>query len=199
MLSELKFAVRCLLKTPGFTLIAVLMLGVGIGSTTAIFSLVDTVLLRPLPYAQPERLARIYTEVPNPTGVLPRFRAATNEFLYLRREAKSWAALNAWRDGPANVVTAVEPMRINAAAVTGGLLESLGATPALGRALVAADDALGAPLVAVISYRLWQSAFGGQRAIVGRDLVLNGARYSIVGVMPEGFAFPVGDAASSDV
>jgi putative ABC transport system permease protein len=199
MLSDLKLAVRSLLKTPGFTLLAVLTLAVGIGSTTAIFSLVDAVLLRPLPYSQPDRLARIYTEIPTPGGVLPRFRAATDEFSYLRREAKSWASLDAWRDGPANVVTAAEPLRISAASVTGGLLASLGAPPAVGRTLVPEDDALGGPLVAVISYRLWQNAFGGDRAIVGHDLALNGAHYSIVGVMPEGFAFPIGDADSSDV
>ncbi len=199
MLSDLKFAVRSLLKTPGFTLIAALTLAVGIGAATAIFSLVNTVLLRPLPYSEPERLARIYTEIPNPEGLLPRFGATPGEFLYLRREALSWAALDAWRAGPANVVTAAEPLRINAASVTGGLLESLRTAPALGRPLVAEDDTLGAPLVAVISYRLWQNAFGGDRAVVGRDLLLNGARYSIVGVMPDGFAFPIGEADASDV
>ncbi len=199
MLSDLKFALRSLLKTPGFTLIAALTLAVGIGATTAIFSLVDTVLLRPLPYSEPERLARIYTEIPNPDGVLPRFRATTSEFLSLRREARSWQSLDAWRDGPANVVTASEPLRINAASVTGGLLESLGVAAALGRPLVAEDDTLGAPLVAVISYRLWQNAFGGDRAIVDRALALNGASYRIVGVMPPGFAFPIGEADASDV
>jgi putative ABC transport system permease protein len=199
MLSDLKFAIRSLLQTPGFTLLAAVTLAIGIGSTTAIFSLVNTVLLRPLPYSQPEQLARVYTEIPTPDGVLPRFRASTTEYAELRRDAQSWQSLEAWRTGPANVVTTSEPLRINAAFVTGGLIETLGVAPALGRLIVQQDDELTAPLVTVISYRLWRSAFGGDRAVVGRDLVLNGARYSIVGVMPDGFGFPIGESDVPDV
>jgi putative ABC transport system permease protein len=199
MLADLKFALRSLLKTPGFTLLAAFTLAIGIGATTAMFSLVNAVLLRPLPYAEPARLARIYTEIQTPDGVQPRFMAATNEFSELRRNSQSWASLDAWRASAANVSTGSQPLRVNAAAVTGGLIETLGVQPALGRLLVPQDDELGGPLVALISYRLWQNAFGGDPAIVGRDLVLNGARHSIVGVMPERFAFPIGESFTVDV
>ncbi|HUO66555.1 MAG TPA: ABC transporter permease, partial [Gammaproteobacteria bacterium] len=104
-----------------------------------------------------------------------------------------------WSASAANVVTGSEPLRVNAAAVTGGLIETLGVQPVLGRLLVPQDDELGGPLVALISYRLWQNAFGGDPAVVGRDLVLNGARHSIVGVMPEQFAFPIGESFTVDV
>ena len=199
MLSDLRFAARSLLKTPGFTLLAALTLAIGIGATTAMFSLVNAVLLRPLPFAEPAGLAPIYTEIQTPDGVQPRFRASTNEFLALRRDSQSWASLDAWSASAANVVTGSEPLRINAAAVTGGLIETLGVQPVLGRLLVPRDDELGGPLVALISHRLWQNAFGGDPAIVGRDLVLNGARHSIVGVMPERFAFPIGESFTVDV
>ncbi|HUO68231.1 MAG TPA: ABC transporter permease, partial [Gammaproteobacteria bacterium] len=198
MLFDLKFAARSLLTTPGFTLLAALTLAIGIGATTAMFSLVNAVLLRPLPYAEPAGLARIYTEIQTPDGVQPRFRAATNEFLALRRDSQSWTSLDAWSASAANAVTGSEPVRVNAAAVTGGLIQTLGVQPVLGRLLVPQDDELGGPLVALISYRLWQNAFGGDPAVVGRDLVLNGARHSIVGVMPERFAFPIGESFTVD-
>jgi putative ABC transport system permease protein len=199
MFSDLKFATRSLLKTPGFTLLAAFTLAIGIGATTAMFSLVNAVLLRPLPYAEPAGLARIYTQIQTPDGAQPRFRAATNEFLALRRDSQSWASLDAWSASAANVVTGSEPLRVNAAAVTGDLIETLGVQPVLGRLLLPQDDELGGPLVALISYRLWQNAFGGDPAVVGRDLMLNGARHSIVGVMPERFAFPIGESFTVDV
>src|SRR5262245_9449542 len=199
MLADLKFAIRSLLKTPGLPLLAVLTLAIGIGATTAMFSLVNAVLLRPLPYAEPAGLARIYTEIQTPDGVQPRFRASTNEFRALRSDSQSWASLDAWSASAANVVTGSDPLRVNAAAVTGGLIETLGVQPVLGRLLVPQDDELGGPLVALISYRLWQNAFGGDPEVVGRDLVLNGARHSIVGVMPERFAFPIGESFTVDV
>jgi len=163
------------------------------------FSLVNAVLLRPLPYAEPAGVARIYTQIQTPDGAQPRFRAATNEFLALRRDSQSWASLDAWSASAANVVTGSEPLRVNAAAVTGDLIETLGVQPVLGRLLLPQDDELGGPLVALISYRLWQNAFGGDPAVVGRDLMLNGARHSIVGVMPERFAFPIGESFTVDV
>ncbi|HUL81149.1 MAG TPA: ABC transporter permease [Gammaproteobacteria bacterium] len=199
MLFDLRFAARSLLRTPGFTLLAALTLAIGIGATTTIFSLVNTVLLQPLPYARPDELARIYTDIPTPGGVLPRFRASTTEFRDLRRDAQSWQSLDAWRTGPANVVTTSEPLRVNAAAVTGGLIPTLGVPPVLGRLIEPQDDELAAPLVALISHRLWQTAFGGDRAIVGRDLVVNGAPQTIVGVMPEGFEFPIGEPDAPDI
>jgi putative ABC transport system permease protein len=200
MLSDLRFAVRGLLKSPAFTAIAVCTLALGIGATVAIFSLVNTALLRPLPYAEPERLARLYMEAPNfPNGGLRRFRAATTEYFQLERDLKSWQSLAAWQTAGVNFAGGDEPTRLTATRVTGGLLATLGVGAEHGRIVTPEDDEVGAPRVAVISHALWQRAFGGDRAVLGRDAVINGTPYTVVGVMPAGFAFPPGEANVTDV
>lgn len=200
MLTDIRHAFRALLKTPGFTVIAVLTLTLGIGATAAIFSVVNTVLLQPLPYAHPEQLARIYTEFsgfPNDGG--RRFWVSKPEYLFLRRETRSWASLQAWSNSGVNLAATAQPLRATASFVTGGLLRTLGAIPALGRNLSDQDDAPGAPPVATISYGLWQRVFGGERAIVGREILLNGRKCTIVGVMSREFRFPPGELDASDV
>ena len=200
MLTDIRHALRALLKTPGFTVIAVLTLTLGIGATAAIFSVVNTVLLQPLPYAHPEQLARIYTEFsgfPNDGG--RRFPVATSEYVYLQRATRSWASLQAWSNSGVNLATTAQPVRATASFVTGGLLRTLGAIPALGRNLSEQDDAPGTPPVATISYGLWQRVFGGERAIVGREILLNGRKCTIVGVMSHEFRFPPGELDAPDV
>ena len=200
MLPDIRHAFRALLTTPGFTVIAVLTLTLGIGATAAIFSVVNTVLLQPLPYAHPEQLARIYTEFsgfPNDGG--RRFWVSKPEYLFLRRETRSWASLQAWSNSGVNLAATAQPLRATASFVTGGLLRTLGAIPALGRNLSDQDDAPGAPPVATISYGLWQRVFGGERAIVGREILLNGRKCTIVGVMSREFRFPPGELDASDV
>jgi len=200
MLADLKFALRGLRNSPGFTVVAVLTLALGIGATVAIFSLVNAALLRPLPYAEPERLARVYVDAPSSADARRRrFRAATTEYFQLERGLQSWQSLDAWQTGGVNFAPpGAEPTRVTIARVTGGLLATLGVGPALGRVVTPQDDAVGAPLTAVLSHRLWQSAFGGSPAAIGRDVVINGRTYTVVGVMPESFAFPPGEADASD-
>jgi hypothetical protein len=151
-----------------------LTLAIGIGATTAMFSLVNAVLLRPLPFAEPAGLARIYTEIQTPDGAQPRFRAATNEFLALRRDSQSWASLDAWSASAANVRdrfgAVADQRRGGNRRPSSRRSRAAGARPAPRAARRRARR----PLVALISYRLWQNAFGGDPAIVGRDLVLNG-------------------------
>ncbi len=200
MYSDFKFAVRSLVKTPGFTLVALFTLALGIGGTVAIFSMVNAVLLKPLPFAQPERLVRIYTEFPSyPNGGIRRFVASEAEYFDLLRETRSWQSLGAWSTGGVNITTSEAPIRVTASFVTGGLLASLGVAPAFGRGITPKDDEPGAPRVAIISHGLWQRAYGGDRAIVGRDILLDGRNQTVVGVMPEDFRFPVGDAQTSDI
>jgi putative ABC transport system permease protein len=200
MLYDLKFVVRGLLKAPGFTALAVITLALGIGATVAIFSLVNTALLRPLPYAEPERLARLYMEAPNfPNGGLRRFRVATTEYFQLKRSLQSWQSLDAWQTGGVNFAGGGEPTRLTATRLSGGLLGTLGVGAELGRVITPQDDEPGAAKVAVISHALWQRAFGGARAVLGRDAVVNGTAYTIVGVMPPGFAFPPGEADVSEL
>jgi putative ABC transport system permease protein len=191
---DLRHAVRMLAKNPGFTLAAVLCLTLGIGATTGIFSVVNAVLLRPLGYHQPDQLVRVYTEFPTfPNGGLRRFWTSPPEFLDLRRDTKSWQSLDAWANSGANIAGVTQPVRVTASFVSGGLMQSLGVSPTMGRLLAPADDDPSAPVTADISYGLWQSAFGGDPQIVGKETYLSGQKCTIVGVMPRGFEFPPGE------
>lgn len=198
--SDFKYALRSLLKTPAFTAIAVLTLALGIGATAAIFSVVNTVLLRPLPFAEPDRLVRIYSEFPTfPNGGLRRFQLAAPEYLELRHEASSWESIDAWMVVGANLAAISEPTRVTAALVTGDIMRTLGVNAAMGRNITAADDAPGAPQVAAISAGLWRSAFAGDPTILGREVRINDRKYAVVGVLPESFHFPAGAPAGADV
>jgi predicted permease len=185
-----------LLSNPGFTLAAVFCLALGIGATTAIFSVVSAVLLKPLPYRQPERLARIYTEFPSfPKGGLLRFWTSPPELDDLQRGLKSWEGLEGWVDGGANLSGGgtAEPIRVNVTNVTGGLLQMLGVPPSAGRLLSPEDDVPGGARSAVISTGLWKRAFGSDASVVGRTVQLNGRAATIVGIMPPEFEFPPGE------
>lgn len=197
---DLRHSIRMLLNNPGFTLAAVVCLMLGIGATTAVFSVVNAVLLRPLPYKDPGRLVRIYTEFPTfPNGGLRRFWASPPEFLDLRRDLKSWQSIDAWVDAGANIAGRVQPARVAASFVSGGMLETLGVYPVRGRLIEPTDDRPGAPQVADISYGVWQTVFGGDPGIVGRETQLNGTKCTIIGVMPRGFQFPPGDIPQPEV
>jgi len=191
---DVQFAVRMMRKNLGFTTAAVLCLMLGIGATTGIFTVVNAVLLQPLPYAHPEQLIRIYTEFPTfPNGGLHRFWTSGPEFLDLRRDTHSWASLDAWASGGVNLAGKTQPVRVTAAFVSGGLLESLAVHSVQGRLISQADDAPGTPPVADISYGTWQTVFGADSNVVGRETYLDGQKCTIIGVMPRGFQFPPGE------
>jgi predicted permease len=191
---NIRYGLRMLARNPAFTVAAVLCLGLGIGATTAIFSVVNAVLLRQLPYAHSDRLVRVFTEFPNfPNGGLRHFWVSPPEFLDLRRDAQSFETIEGWTNVGTNLAGANEPVRATTGYVSGGMLHMLGVAPAHGRLLTPQDDAPNAPLTAVLSYGLWQRAFGGEAGVVGRDIRLNGNPCTVVGVMPKGFAFPPGE------
>ena len=199
-MNDLRFAFRQLLKNPGFTCAAILCLALGIGATTGIFSVVNAVLLRPLLYAEPERLVRLYTEFPNfPNGGLRRFPFSQPEYLDLKRDTKSWESIEGWVNSGVNLAGEQEPTRATAAFVTGGMLDMLGVKPLYGRLITRTDDEPGAPLTANISFGLWQRVFGGDRGVVGREILLNGSKCTIVGVMPPTFRFPPGEIDPTEV
>src|SRR5215213_21303 len=155
LMQDVRFALRLLAKKPGFTASAVACLALGIGATTAIFSVVNAVLLRPLPYARSGRLVRVFTEFPDfPNGGLRHFWVSPPEFLDLKRDTKSFVTIEAWFINGANLAGANEPVRATAAFVTGGMLPTLGVAPAKGRLLTLEDDVPNAPRTAVISYGL---------------------------------------------
>lgn len=191
---DIRFGFRMLISRPGFTAAAALCLALGIGATTAIFSVVNAVVLRPLPYRQPERLVRIYTEFPTfPNGGLRRFWISGPEYFDLRRDTRSWETLDLWNVGGANLGAEPQPVRVTVASITGTMLGTLGVKPVMGRTILPDDDKPGATLTANISYGLWQRAFGSDPHIVGRETQLQGQKCMIVGVMPKDFQFPPGE------
>jgi predicted permease len=191
---DVQFALRMMRKNLGFTTAAVLCLMLGIGATTGIFTVVNAVLLRQLPYSHPEQLVRVYTEFPTfPNGGLHRFWTSGPEYIDLKRDTHSWATLDAWVTGGANLAGKTRPERVTAAYLSGGLLETLGVSPINGRLISASDDVPGATVVADISYGTWQSIFAGDPNIVGRETRLDGLKCTIIGVMPNGFQFPPGE------
>ena len=194
------FALRMMRKNMGFTVAAVLCLMLGIGATTGIFTVVHAVLLKPLPYSHPEQLVRVYTEFPTfPNGGLHRFWTSAPEFFDLRRDTHSWASLDAWAMGSANLAGKTQPVRVTGAGVSGSLLESLGVAPLKGRLITQSDDIPGASEVADISYGTWQTVFGGDADIVGRETELDGVKCTIIGVLPKGFQFPPGEAEPANL
>ena len=192
---NIRYGLRMLGKNPSFTMAAVLCLALGIGATTAIFSVVNAVLLRQLPYANSDRLVRVFTEFPNfPNGGLRHFWMSPPEFLELRREVKAWEQLEAWVNGGVSLAGASDAVRASASFVTGGMMPMLGVKPKMGRVLTVEDDEPSAAVVAVLSEALWRTSYGSDPAILGRDIRLNGQPCRVVGVMPASFDFPPGEA-----
>jgi len=185
---DLRFGVRTLIRRPGFATIAVLTLGVGMGATTAIFSLIDSVLLKPLPFHEPERLTLVW-EV-RPRFKQPRIEAAPMNYLEWQKQVQAFESLAAYVNGFANLTGAGDPERLVAVEVTPNLFPTLGVAPLVGRWFAAPEGARGQTTVAILSYELWQRRFGADRGIVGQTIRLDGQSHLVVGVMPRGFQFP---------
>ncbi len=199
-LKDVRYAARMLAKSPGFAGAAIVCLALGIGATSAIFSVVHAVLLRPLGYRQPDRLVRLYTEFPTfPNGGLRRFWTSPPEYYELSHELQSWESLDAWVTSGVNLAGAADPIRVTSCSVTGGLFNMLGVAPMMGRLITPQDDVTGAPLVVLIGHDLWERAFGGDRNVIGRTVQVNGRNANIAGVMPPGFAFPPGELDPPEV
>ncbi|MEO8660790.1 MAG: ABC transporter permease [Bryobacteraceae bacterium] len=198
---DIRYAWRTLLRNPGLAIAAILCLALGIGANTAIFTVVNAVVLRPLAFKDPERLVRVYTEFPTygSSGGFRKFWMSTPELLDLRRLTSSFEYLEAYTTTGVNLSGSAEPIRVTASSVTGGLMPMLGVAPQIGRALGQDDDRFGVPLTAVISDGLWRRAFGGAADIAGRQVKINGLTANIVGVMPRGFAFPPGETDPPEV
>ncbi|HET7620841.1 MAG TPA: ABC transporter permease [Gemmatimonadaceae bacterium] len=196
VLQDARHALRALRRSPGFTAVAVLTLALGIGATTTIFGIVNAVVLRPLPFHDPDRLVRVW-EV-NPHG--GDFLTSDATYLDLRERNRSFLEMAAFSDTKRSLVltdgcapnaTACEPVRIQSAAVTSSLFPLLGVAPALGRAFTTTEDRPGGDnRVALIGHDLWARRFGSDPALVGRDVTLDDRIYTVVGIMPDSFAFP---------
>jgi len=186
LLQDLRYGARMLWKQPGFTLIAVLTLALGIGANTAIFSVVNTVLLRPLPYREAERIVAI--QELDPDG--KRIQVTPANFLDWRAQQTTFAQLAAILTRQANLALSEQAERINLAVVSANFFDVFGVTAERGRLFMAADEQAGHAPVIVISHRLWQSRFGGAADLVGRGVTLDGKSYTVAGIAPEGFQYP---------
>jgi putative ABC transport system permease protein len=183
LLQDLRFGARTLVKRPGFTAVAVLTLALGIGANTAIFSVVNAVLLRPLPFRDSGRLVVVYEK----TQASPRDFVSVPNLEDYRASTKSFEELATFVPQSVNLTGAGEPERLVGAFTTSSLFPMLGVTAERGRPLTKEDDAEGAALVTLLGREFWQRRFGSDPSVIGRPLVLNGEPYTIVGVMPEGF------------
>jgi putative ABC transport system permease protein len=197
LLQNLRYAVRTLRKAPGFTALVVLTLALGIGANTAIFSVVNALLLRPLPYQEPDRLVRLYETFPLASGEGQGSVSVPN-FLDWREQTRTFDGLAAYSDGDVNLQGVDRPERLSSVTATANLFSLLGARPRLGRTFVPTDDEPGAPPVVVLSEGLWEQRFGGDPGVLGETILLDGQAHTVVGVMPERFRFPAG-AARTDV
>ena len=188
LVQDLRYGLRMLRKNPGFTIVAVLTLALGIGANTAIFSIVDAVLLRPLPFDNPSRLVMLHEGLPK-IGY-PKLDFSPPDLTVFTREQKSFSALGAFQDKHVNISGQGEPERVAAARVSASLFPMLGAQPALGRTFTSQEDAPGHN-VAILSYGLWQRRFGGASNVIGQTMELDRQPYTIIGVMPRSFVFPL--------
>ncbi len=188
LLQDVRFGVRMLVKSPTFTIVAVIALALGIGANTAIFSVINTVLLRPLPYKDPERLVMVWED--DSKHGYPRDTPAVANYMDWREQNQSFEAMAAMADQSFNLTGMGEPERIDGQRVSANLFSLMGVEPQLGRGFSPEEDQPGAGRVVIISNGLWQRRFGGDRTIVGKTLDLNGESYQVVGVMPTQFQFP---------
>jgi len=190
LFKELRYGIRSLLKHPGFTAIAVLTLALGIGANTAIFSVINAVLLRPLPYHEPERLVTIWEESPQ-RGMyqMPVSFANLRDWV---DQNHTFEQISAYTFSNLNLTGAGEPARLSAVRSSANLLPLVGAAPQLGRTFLPEEDKEGATHVVILGHALWQSRFGSDSRIIGQSLTLNNQSYTVVGVMPSRFQFPVG-------
>ncbi len=185
-LQDVRYALRGMRRAPGFTAAAVLTLALGMGATTAIFSVIRAVLLSPLPYAEPERRVMIWSRWKD----FEKTWVATGEVADYRRLCPSLESVAAWNPDEANLTGDGEPIRVGVAGVTANIFETLGARLLLGRGFTEAEDLPGGAPVAVLGYGIWQNRFGGDPEVLGRSVELDGVVRRVVGVMPRGFALP---------
>jgi predicted permease len=189
---DLRYGARVLRKSPGFTAIAVLTLALGIGASTAVFSLVNAVLLKPLPYPHPERIVTPWCVAP--PGItylgfdkLPWFRPA---YLFFEHETQAFQSVAAFQSNSFNLSGVNQPVRLDGISASSGFFAVMGVEPALGRTFAPAEDVPGAGHVVVLSDALWHEQFSADRGVLGQTIDLNGAPYTVIGVMPRGFEFP---------
>ena len=185
-LQDLRFGARTLARNPGFASVAVLTLALGVGANAAIFSVVNAVLLRPLPWSEPDRAVMIWSR----WTAFDKTWVSDGEVNGYRRESKTLQDVAAWGDGQVNLTGDGEPERVAYGSVTANVFSVLGVAPIMGRVFTPQEDVPNGPRVVILGYGLWQRRYGGDPGIVGRAIQINGSAYEIVGVMPADFVLP---------
>jgi putative ABC transport system permease protein len=188
MLADLRHALRSLLRTPGFTLVAVLTLALGIGANTALFSVLRTVILQPLPYAQPDRLTYVWMD--NPGTQLADDVTSWPMFLHWRKQGTSFESMAVYGTTTAfNFTGEGEPERLSGTLAGDGFLQTLGVSPVLGRGFTAQEQEPGKDFVVILGHGFWQRRFAGDPEVLGRQITINGRPRTVIGVMPPDFFF----------
>jgi macrolide transport system ATP-binding/permease protein len=191
LLQDVRYALRQLRKSPGFAITAILILSIGIGASTAIFGFVDAALVRPLPYAQPERLV----DVAESAAMFPRNNLSYQDYLDWKRLNQVFSSLDAYNQSGYLLRNSSGSEPVSAVKVSNGFFRTLGVAPILGRDFHAGEDQLQAPRTVILSYATWQKRFGGRKDVGGETVTLSGVPFTIVGVLPRSFQFaPQGDA-----
>jgi len=193
IVQDVRYALRMLMKSPGFAAVAILTLALGIGGTVAVFGVLDSVVLQPLPYRHPEQLVSINI---SPLAVDPAVaNIAPEDYFIFREQGQIFQQIgiysddHIYSDGQVNVTGLAEPERVHALNATYDLLTTLDTLPALGRAFSSSDDSPGAPLTTLLTYDYWQHKFGGDASAIGKTLVVDGQPRQIIGVLPRNFRF----------
>ena len=186
LIADLRFGARSMRRNPAFATIAVLTLALGIGANAAIFSVVNAVLLRPLPWDDPDRAVMIWSK----WTAFDKTWVSTGEVIDYGRRTQTLSAVGAWSDGQINITGDGEPERVPAGNVTANLFSVLGVSPAAGRTFTAAEDVPNGPNLVVIGHGLWTRRYGGDPSIVGRAIQLNGQPFQVIGIMPRDFVLP---------
>lgn len=187
---DLKYAARTLADARGFTLTAVLVVALGVGANTAVFSLVDQVMIRPLPFAEPGRLVKLWEIHPG----YSRLELSPANYRDWKAMSHSFESMAAFTAVSHNLVGQGEPERVETEHVSAGLFPLLGAQPLMGRLFTAEEDQPDAPRTLVLGYGLWQAAFGGDPGVIGRNVLLDDTSYAVIGIMPADFHFPDSEA-----
>ena len=188
LIHDLRYGARMLIKKPGFTLVAIITLALGIGANTAIFSVVNAVLLRPLPFPQPERLAMVNTT--NLERGITNFGTSMPDFRAWRERNRVFEKMAAFSTTSFNISGTTEPERVSGARASADLFSVLGVTPVRGRAFTGEEEIFGKHHVVIVSEALWQRRFGAEASLTDQRMTLNGEQYAIIGVMPRAFQFP---------
>jgi len=185
----LRQAFRRLGRAPGFTAIAVATVALGIGANTAIFSVVNGVLLKPLPYPHPESLVGVWHTAPGIPSIKEALNCAPSLYFTYREESRTFEHIGVWNGGEASVTGIAEPEQVPSLYVTYGVLQALGVQPAAGRWISQADDMPGSPNTVIISYSYWQRRFAGNPSALGSTLNVDSRQRTVIGIMPRDFHF----------